>query len=244
MTNLPIIASQVEEKLQDVELVISQRDLRIFKTGVKEAIPKIAQVLRQILPLYGIDAKPEHLIEITEFVSTYKLISVDELKLAFEKFARQELNLEDFKLYGKVDLHSIGKIINAYISWRQKIYYAMDADLEEKRQQEAIAKRRAKVAEEYDAEFDNKLAGFQKTLEDIPVFWYNECLKRGYITWLDGEKEKLWEEAKQLALKEKPDSDNYIDRHNHLRKIESGNIPRAKALAYQLAVWRKVLLRE
>ena len=65
MTNLPIIASQVEEKLQDVEIVISQRELRIFKTGVKEAIPKIAQVLRQILPLYGIEAKPEHLIEIT-----------------------------------------------------------------------------------------------------------------------------------------------------------------------------------
>lgn len=242
--NLPAIANTLEEKVQDLQLVIDNREKRLFKTGVIEALPKINDVVKHLLPLYGIDAKPEHLIEITEFVSTYKLISVEEIKLAFEKFARQELNLEDFKLYGRVDLHSIGKIINAYISWRQKIYYAMDADLEEKRQQEAIAKRRAKVAEEYDAEFDNKLAGFRKTLEDIPVFWYNECVKRGYITWLDGEKEKLWEEAKQLALKVKPDSDNYIDRHNHLRKIESGNIPRAKALAYQLAIWRKVLLRE
>ena len=30
----------------------------------------------------------------------------------------------------------------------------------------------------------------------------------------------------------------------HLRKIEEGNIPRAKALAFKLAVWRKVLLRD
>jgi hypothetical protein len=43
MNNLPMIASRVEEKIQDVQLVIQNRELRIFKTGTKEAIPKIAQ---------------------------------------------------------------------------------------------------------------------------------------------------------------------------------------------------------
>ena len=76
------------------------------------------------------------------------------------------------------------------------------------------------------------------------LFWFDICVKRGYIVWEDGEKEKIWEEAKELALKLKPDSDNLIDRKNHLRKIEEGNIPRAKALAFKLAVWRKVLLRD
>jgi hypothetical protein len=37
MNNLPMIANRVEEKIQDVQLVIQNRELRIFKTGTKEA---------------------------------------------------------------------------------------------------------------------------------------------------------------------------------------------------------------
>jgi hypothetical protein len=245
MNNLPMIANRVEEKIQDVQLVIQNRELRIFKTGTKEAIPKIAQTLSQLLPVYGIEPKPEHLMEVTDFISNYKLLAVDEIKLAFEKFAKQELDINDHKLYGKVDLHAIGRILTAYITWRQKIYFAMDSDLQAKKEEEDRIKRLGKVAEEYDKDFDNKLKNFQSpNLEDIPIFWFDICVKRGYIVWEDGEKEKLWEEAKELALKLKPDSDNLIDRKNHLRKIEEGNMPRARALAYKLAVWRKVLLRE
>jgi hypothetical protein len=245
MNNLPMIANRVEEKIQDVQLVIQNRELRIFKTGTKEAMPKVTEVLSQLLPVYGIEAKPEHLIEITEFVLTYKLLAVDEIRLAFEKFAKQELDINDHKLYGKVDLHAIGRILTAYINWRQKIYFAMDSDIQAKKEEEDRIKRLGKVAEEYDKDFDNKLKNFQSPyLEDIPIFWFDICEKRGYIVWKDGEKQKIWEEAKELALKIKPDSDNLIDRKNHLRKIEEGNMPRARALAFKLAVWRKVLLRD
>ena len=245
MNNLPMIASRVDEKIQDVQLVIQNRELRIFKTGIKEAIPKITQVLTQLLPVYGIEPKPEQLIELTDFVASYKLLSVDEIKLAFEKFAKDELNLNEHKLYGKMDLHAIGRILTAYITWRQKIYYAMDSDLQAKKDEEDRIKRLGKVAEDYDKDFDNKLKNFNKTLEEIPIFWYDECVKRGYINdWFYGEKEALWEEAQEMALNEKPESDSMIDRKNHLRKIEEGNMPRARALAYKLAVWRKVLLRD
>ena len=243
MNNLPMIANRVEEKIQDVQLVIQNRELRIFKTGTKEAMPKVTQVLSQLLPVYGIEAKPEQLMELTDFVLTYKLLAVDEIRLAFEKFAKQELDINDHKLYGKVDLHAIGRILTAYINWRQKIYFAMDSDIQAKKEEEDRIKRLGKVAEEYDKDFDNKLKNFQKTLDDIPVFWFDECVKRGYIVWSDGEKEALWKDAQEMALKEKPDSDNLIDRKNHLRKIEEGNMPRARALAFKLAVWRKVLLR-
>jgi hypothetical protein len=245
MNNLPMIANRVEEKIQDVQLVIQNRELRIFKTGIKEAIPKITMVLNQILPVYGIEPKPEQLIELTDFVASYKLLSVDEIKLAFEKFAKDELNLNEHKLYGKMDLHAIGRILTAYITWRQKIYFAMDSDLQAKKDEEDRIKRLGKVAEEYDKDFDNKLKNFNKTLEEIPIFWYDECVKRGYINdWFYGEKEALWEEAQEMARNEKPESDSMIDRKNHLRKIEEGNMPRARALAYKLAVWRKVLLRD
>jgi hypothetical protein len=245
MNNLPMIANRVEEKIQDVQLVIQNRELRIFKTGTKEAIPKITHVLNQLLPVYGIEVKPDQLMELIDFVASYKLISVDEIKLAFEKFAKDELNLNDHKLYGKVDLYAIGKILSSYITWRQKIYYAIDSDIMAKKEEEDRIKRLGKVAEDYDKDFDNKLANFNKTLDEIPIFWYDECVKRGYIKdWFYGEKEELWKEAQEMARNEKPDSDNLIERKNHLRKIEDGNMPRARALAYKLAVWRKVLLRD
>jgi len=245
MNNLPMIASRVEEKIQDVQLVIQNRELRIFKTGIKEAIPKITMVLTQLLPVYGIEAKPEQILKLTDFIASYKLLSVDEIKLAFEKFAKDELNLNEHKLYGKIDLHAIGRILTSYTTWRQKIYYAMDSDLQAKKDEEDRIKRLGKVAEEYDKDFYNKLKNFNKTLEEIPIFWYDECVKRGYINdWFYGEKEALWEEAQEMARNEKPESDSMIDRKNHLRKIEEGNMPRARALAYKLAVWRKVLLRD
>jgi hypothetical protein len=245
MNNLPMIASRVEEKIQDVQLVIQNRELRIFKTGIKEAIPKITMVLTQLLPVYGIEAKPEQILKLTDFIASYKLLSVDEIKLAFEKFAKDELNLNEHKLYGKIDLHAIGRILTSYTTWRQKIYFAMDSDLQAKKDEEDRMKRLGKVAEEYDKDFDNKLKNFNKTLEEIPIFWYDECVKRGYINdWFYGEKEALWEEAQEMARNEKPESDSMIDRKNHLRKIEEGNMPRARALAYKLAVWRKVLLRD
>jgi hypothetical protein len=245
MNNLPMIANRVEEKIQDVQLVIQNRELRIFKLGRKEVIPKITHVLNQLLPVYGIEVKPDQLMELIDFVASYKLISVDEIKLAFEKFAKDELNLNEHKLYGKIDLHAIGKILSSYITWRQKIYYAMDSDIQAKKEEEDRKKRLGKIAEDYDKDFDNKLANFNKNLEDIPIFWYDECVKRGYINdWFYGEKEALWEEAQEMARNEKPESDNLIDRKNHLRKIDEGNMPRARALAYKLAVWRKVLLRD
>lgn len=245
MNNLPMIANRVEEKIQDVQLVIQNRELRIFKTGIKEAIPKITMVLTQLLPVYGIEAKPEQILKLTDFIASYKLLSVDEIKLAFEKFAKDELNLNEHKLYGKIDLHAIGRILTSYTTWRQKIYFAMDSDLQAKKDEEDRMKRLGKVAEEYDKDFDNKLKNFNKTLEEIPIFWYDECVKRGYINdWFYGEKEALWEEAQEMARNEKPESDSMIDRKNHLRKIEEGNMPRARALAYKLAVWRKVLLRD
>ena len=245
MNNLPMIASRVDEKIKDVQLVIQNRELRIFKTGTKIAMPKVTEVLSQLLPVYGIEPKPEHLMEITDFVLTYKLLAVDEIKLAFEKFAKQELDINEHKLYGKVDLHAIGRILTAYITWRHKIYFAMDSDLQAKKEEEDRIKRLGKVAQEYDKDFDNKLKNFQKPLDEIPVFWYDECVKRGYINdWKEGEKEALWAEAQEMARNEKPESDNMIDRKNHMRKIEEGNMPRARALAFKLAVWRKVLLKD
>ena len=217
-----------------------------MKIGFQAAYSQVYHLIGNIFPLYGIDGTKEFYMEVADHIGrNYKLLAPEEIKTAFELFSTQQLDLdEDIKFYGKINLHTLGKIINAYMVYRNKITYHLDKEKQDRLDQEMIDKKRKALTKDYDADFDNKLKTFNKTLEEIPIFWYDECVKRGYIVWEDGEKEKIWKEAKEWALKEKPDSDNLIDRKIHMKKIEDGNMPRARALAYKLAVWFKVLLRD
>lgn len=245
MNNLPMIANRVEEKIQDVQLVINNRDKRIIKIGAKEAIPKITQVLYQLLPVYGIEAKEEHLLEATEFISTYKLIAVDEIKLAFEKFARQELNIDDHKLYGKVDLAAIGKILTSYINWRHKVYYAIDSEDEKKRLKMEEEQRQIEAKRKFYEEFPEMLSGFKgQSYNDIPAYWYDAAMNAGLINFADGEKKAIWEEALEIASRVKPDADNYFDLKTQLNNAAQIQETNAKTIARKLAVWRIVLNRK
>lgn len=245
-TNLPAIAAKTNSSITHVERIVNHRENRIMKIGFHAAYSQVYHLIGNIFPLYGIDGTKEFYMEVADHIGrNYKLLAPEEIKTAFELFSTQQLDLdEDIKFYGKINLHTLGKILNAYMVYRNKITYHLDKEKQDRLDQEMIDKKRKALTKDYDADFDNKLKTFNKSLEEIPIFWYDECVKRGYIVWEDGEKEKIWKEAKEWALKEKPDSDNLIDRKIHMRKIEDGNMPRARALAYKLAVWRKVLLRD
>ncbi len=240
--NLPAIAMKIEEKIQDIQLVIDNRDKRLFKTGIVESLPKINQVVKQILPLYGIDASPEHLVEVTQFITTYKLIAVDEIKLAFEKFARQELNIDDHKLYGKVDLAAIGRILTAYITWRQKVYFTVDMEDEKKRGKMEEEQRQVEAKMKFYAEFPEMLSGFKgESYEDVPAYWYDAAMEAGLIGYAEGEKRAIWEEAQDIASKQKIQADSYIDFKTQLHRAAEESKKRAVIIAQKLAVWRIVL---
>jgi hypothetical protein len=241
--NLPAIAMTIEEKIQDIQLVIDNREKRLFKTRIVESLPKINQVVKQILPLYGIDASPEHLVEVTQFITTYKLIAVDEIKLAFEKFARQELNIDDHKLYGKVDLAAIGRILTAYITWRQKVYFTVDMEDEKKRGKIEEEQRQIEAKRKFYAEFPEMLSGFKgESYEDVPFYWYDAAMEAGLIGYAEGEKRAIWEEAQEIAKKQKIQADSYIDFKTQLHRVEESK-KRAVIIAQKLAVWRIVLNR-
>lgn len=242
--NLPAIAMTIEEKIQDIQLVIDNREKRLFKTGIVESLPKINEVVKQILPLYGIDASPEHLLEVTKFITTYKLIAVDEIKLAFEKFARQELNIDDHKLYGKVDLAAIGRILTAYITWRQKIYFTVDMEDEKKRAKMEEEQRQVEAKKKFYEEFPEMLSGFKgESYEEVPSYWYDAAIEAGLIGYAEGEKRAIWEEAQDIASKQKIQADSYIDFKTQLNRATEESKKRAVTIAQKLAVWRIVLNR-
>ena len=243
--NLPAIANTLEEKIQDIQLVIDNREKRIFKTGVVQSLPKINDVIKILMPLYGIEVTPSQTVEISEFVASYKLLAVDEIKLAFEKYARQELNIDDHKLYGKVDLAAIGRILTAYINWRQKVYYTIDSEDEKKRLKMEEEQRQLEAKKKFYEEFPEMLSGFKgQSYNDVPAYWYDAAMNAGLINFADGEKKAIWEEALEIASKVKPDADNYFDFKTQLNNAAQIQETNAKTIARKLAVWRIVLNRK
>ena len=67
----------------------------------------------------------------------------------------------------------------------------------EERRRDRI-KRLGKVAEGNTIRTLIQVEKLSKPLDEIPVFGYDECVKRGYINeWKEGEKEALWAEAQE-----------------------------------------------
>jgi hypothetical protein len=242
--NLPALAQKTNSNLTHVERIVLNKENRIMKIGFQAAYTQIYNVITAIFPLFGIDGTKEYYMETADYIGrNYKLISPEEIKTAFELYSTEKLDLDDdIKFYGKINIHTLGKIINAYISWRNKITYQIEKEKEEQLEQDILLKKREILSREYDKDFENKLKNFKsENYNDVPIHWYEMAERLGYLNWAEGEKETLWEEAKLLALNEKPDSDNLIDRKSHMRKIAEGNLPRARTIAYKLAVYKKII---
>ncbi|NDG19887.1 MAG: hypothetical protein EB117_16710 [Betaproteobacteria bacterium] len=242
--NLPALAQKTNANLTHVERIVLNKDNRIMKIGFQAAYTQIYNVITAIFPLFGIDGTKEYYMETADYIGrNYKLISPEEIRTAFELYSTSQLDLdEDVKFYGKINIHTLGKIINSYILWRNKITYVIEKEKAEKLEQDILEKKREILSREYDKDFENKLKNFTSDdFNDVPIYWYDIAVRLGYLNWEEGEKEKLWEEAKQLALQEKPESDAMIDRKAHLKKIAEGNIPRARVIAFKLAVFKKII---
>jgi hypothetical protein len=242
--NLPALAQKTNSNLTHVERIVLNKENRIMKIGFNAAYTQVYNVITAIFPLFGIDGTKEYYMETADYIGrNFKLISPEEIRTAFELYSTEQLGLdEDLKFYGKINIHTLGKIINSYIAWRNKITYQIEKEKEEKLEEDILLKKREILSREYDKDFENKLKNFNSdNYEDVPIHWYDMAVRLGYLNWEEGEKEALWEEAKQLALKEKPDSDSIFDRKTHIRKIAEGNLPRARTIAYKLAVFKKII---
>jgi hypothetical protein len=152
------------------------------------------------------------------------------------------LNIDEHKLYGKVDLSAIGRILTAYITWRQKVYFTVDMEDEKKRAKLQEEQRQIEAKRKFYAEFPKMLTGFKgESYEDIPAYWYDAAIEAGLIEYAEGVKRAIWIEAQEIARKQKIQADNYIDFKTQLNRAAEDTKKRAVIIAQKLAVWRLVL---
>jgi hypothetical protein len=231
---------------QDEQAIIDARPNRIANIDIKDSYRQVLNTLSALFPIYGIDGDIAFYSTVTkEIIKTFGQIAANEIEIAFRLFAAQSLDLdEDVKFYGKANMHTIGKILNAYLLYRRKIIAAHDNEVAALRHNANMEERARKTREELYANFPTMLKEFKgKDYTAVPLYWYDMCLQFDMVTYEEGEKRALWEEAKELALKEPPENMDLMSIRSHAKKIEQGNLKRAAVIAQQLAVWRKVLKR-
>jgi hypothetical protein len=231
---------------QDEQAIIDARPNRIANIDIKDSYRQVLNTLSALFPIYGIDGDIAFYSTVTkEIIKTFGQIAANEIEIAFRLFAAQSLDLdEDVKFYGKANMHTIGKILNAYLIYRRKIIAAHDNEVAALRHNANMEERARKTREDLYANFPTMLKEFKgKDYTAVPLYWYDMCLQFNMIEYAEGEKRALWEEAKELALKEPPENMDLMSIRSHAKKIEQGNLKRAAVIAQQLAVWRKVLKR-
>jgi hypothetical protein len=240
MSNL----TQYQPRNSDEQAIITARSNRIANLEQKDAYKQTLNVISSVFPMYGIDGDLAFYANISkEIVKTFGQIAANEIEIAFRLFSAASLELDDdIKFYGKANMHTIGKILNAYMIYRRKIIASHDNEVAALRHQKDMEERGQKEREKLYAEFPTMIKDFAgKTFNDVPLYWYDLCVQFNMITYEEGEKRQLWEEAQAIALKEPPESLDLMTIRSHAKIIEQGNMKRAVVIAQKLAVWKKVI---
>ena len=236
--------TQYKPRNSDEQAIISARSNRIANMDQKEAYKQVLNVINSVFPMYGIDGDLAFYANIAkEIIKTFGQIAANEIEIAFRLFSAESLELdENVKFYGKANMHTIGKIINGYMIYRRKIIASHDNEVAALRLQAEWEERARQDREKLHKEFPEMIANFKgKSWEDVPVYWYDLCLHFNMITYEEGEKKLIWEEAQDMAIKEPAEAMDLISIRSHAKKIEQGNKQRAVVIAQKMAVWRKVL---
>jgi hypothetical protein len=243
MSNL----THYQPRNSDEQAIITARSNRIANLDQKDAYKQTLNVISSVFPMYGIDGDLSFYANIAkEIVKTFGQIAANEIEIAFRLFSASALELDDdIKFYGKANMHTIGKIINGYMVYRRKIIASHDNEVAALRHQKDMEERGQKEREKIYAEFPTMIKDFAgKTWEDVPLYWYDLCIKFNMIDYEEGEKRALWEEAQAIALKEPAESLDLMTIRSHAKVIEQGNMKRAVVIAQKLAVWRKVIKKQ
>jgi hypothetical protein len=113
---------------------------------------------------------------------------------------------------------------------------------EKKRGKLEEEQRQVEAKRKFYAEFPEMLSGFKgESYEDVPAYWYDAAMEAGLIGYAEGEKRAIWEEAQDIASKQKIQADSYIDFKTQLHRAAEESKKRAVIIAQKLAVWRIVL---
>jgi len=189
--------------------------LAIKNLNEEQAVISISMALRFCAEIYcGIkndDLNDNVLTESALFVQrNYKSISVQEIKLAFEMGAKNEIDVNMVAYYGKFNVSMLGDILSEYLKKRNKAILELEAQHEKNMRGETFMSEvnhknyvaRQEVIEEFKAELQYRKNGIEsryKTYEDVRIHWAKILIDNNIIKLDTPTRNKIYDEAKQLV---------------------------------------------
>ncbi len=159
-------------------------------------------------------------------INQFPMLALEELKLAFEMASAgkfEGLNIETY--YGKFSVHTLGKILKAYLAYRTSIAakYSYSLELIEARKEDALKQQKNEDAkQEIIKEFNQLKETYMNDLEidesKIQAFWGKILVDAGLIKFTTEEKATIYEEAKEITKVEISNAIASIGKHTPAEK--------------------------
>jgi hypothetical protein len=202
----------------NLKTILSNHYLIIKNLNHEESITGISLALRFCAEVYcGIkndDLNDNVLKESVLFVyRNYKNISINEIKLAFEMGANNEIDVNMVAYYGKFNVSMLGDILSEYSKRRNKAIVEIEHLHQKNIRGETFVNEvdhknfiaRQEVIAEFKAELDKKKNGLPlkyNSHEEIRIHWPKILIDNGIIQLDDETKKRVWSEAQHLVKRE------------------------------------------
>jgi len=178
----------------------------------------------------------------------FKFLGLSEIREAYRLKASGELQAPGAEMWGGTfNADQLGKVLSAYRQHRRQIVAAY---LHEKELEQEKAKAR-KRREDFNRRFPEMIEKARQEItdwRDVPEFWYEAAMRRGWIEFEPGEANRIFAEAKELARMEFEDeiSTAPVTQKAALQAAILGHGAdldfRAKVYARKISVFRKILI--
>lgn len=217
-----------------------------------EAYKAINVMLPTIAQLYGQRNEVGDLIwkECTRLVyEKFPFLSVIELKEAYRQWSTGEIEVKGAEMYGgEFNVGQLGKILGAYCDRRKKVLGAFLRAKEDIQDQQRLNEKKEIMQRAFDDAFPGMIEKAKSEItdwRDVPAFWYDSALKRGMITFDQGEALQIFEDAKELEKIERigEQEEKAATLADVFKQTEVDPANRAKVIARKLTVFRKLIAR-
>ena len=178
------------------------------------------------------------LSECSKFIfEFYPMLSLPEITQAFKMAAAEKLDVNIETYYGKFNVSILGKVLKAYLDYRNKIIAAYEHEkdkinkqLEQKEIEQKNAITRKKIIKSYnEIKSYYEATGDETKFNRIKPYWCKILLDENIISLTQSQKQWCWNEAKKEAIsevKKEYQADISPNRKNtlkhYLKKIEEG----------------------
>ncbi len=226
-------------------------DNQLRKMPIQNAKARLLMEIPLVAKDYGarFDLSDSILKESVRFIlDKFGKLGLNEIREAFREHASGELKVQGAEMWGgEFNIAVLGKILTAYCENRGKILAEILKQQEKLEEEKQEKREHAERQRKADIEFPKMIMRQRAKIthwSEVPVFWYDNFLKKGWIEFEKGEAVEIFEEAKRLAsieIRVKEMQKVQLSTNDRLKFQMPNQSELAKIIARQLTVFKKVV---